>query len=491
MTLTYTGFGACRTVAGSRHIITINDNRRILLDCGKVYDRSFHGKNRDLDEILRGDRLKFGFPISQIEASVNSHGHDDHLGMYMELSVQSKLEGTDLETRIFATPATCDFAKLQLSQSQRSSFEEVKGLKDQNGEWAKQRLQKEDLEKILGNYASLDYRTTQDIAPGVKATLFDAGHIIGSAQTLLEIEDEGKTTRILYTGDLGRLDKKSELIRQPDTDIPTPDWIIMESTYGDKNHEIGDSKRRLSELINESYRDGKRIVCAAFSIMRTQMIVEDLFHLYEQGKLPKDYKIYFTSGTAKEVNRIIKKHIENLNPESQLEFSDDKENPFKFPNLIYVQGEDAKALIGQNGPHMIIGASGMWDMGGIVKYLVDSIEDENTILLQTGYQAEGTLGRLLEEGKEKHPTIKIWTKEEGRKEYQFKARVERIGGYSCHLDTNEAVEYLAKVAPDPKKIKGIILVHGEEQGCLARAERFRQLGYNVIVPHMYETIQLS
>jgi metallo-beta-lactamase family protein len=282
------------------------------------------------------------------------------------------------------------------------------------------------------------------------------------------------------SGDLGRLDHDTAFIRHPDSGYPKDiDYVLMESTRGGQRHPPPeDSRLAWEDIIRQAYANKSRVICGAFSIMRTQLILDDLYRLYQQGKLPADFPVFLDSPSAAEVNGIIRGHPECYDARAAQELARPGDNPFDFPNLHHVQDrEGSKRINRMDGPLLVVASSGMWEHGRVIHHLEQSLDDPNAILVQTGYQAKGTLGRRLQEGPQEHSRIRIYNRF-----YRYKAELKAIHGYSGHADIDDITKHLQGT-----NAKGIFLVHGEAQASADAAKALASRGHpNVIVPDRYK-----
>jgi metallo-beta-lactamase family protein len=336
----------------------------------------------------------------------------------------------------------------------------------------------------LKHFTSHGYGKARQIAPGVQLTLLDAGHMLGSAIVVLDIEDQdaGRDWRLVFSGDLGRAG--IPIIRDPET-IDGADLLIMESTYGNRLHEpYPDAEAELKRIINEAHERNGKIVVPAFAVGRTQQLVFTLNKLAAAGEIPR-LPIYVDSPLAIDVTGIFRLHPEIYDEETMnFMYSEDgpQRDPFIFGQLIYTRRvEESKALNDLQEPAIIISASGMAEHGRVLHHLKNNIENPNTTILITGWQAEHTLGRRLVQGQ---PEVNIF----GEK-YQNLAHVEVINGFSGHADSDELLAWVGAMDNKPART---FLVHGEEESALALADDLRdQFGLTVDVPEWKQSFEVS
>ncbi len=461
--------GAVRTVTGSMHLLTVNDSR-ILLDCGLVQGRrkeSFE-RNRNLP-----------FDPKTIDTMILSHAHIDHSGNIPSL-VKNGFRGN-----IFTTPASRDLCSAMLRDSGHIQEQDTIYVNKKRARQGQEPLEPlytvEDATASLGNFVSLGYDRPMLVAPGVTLSFRDAGHILGSAITVLDIQEGEKQTRLVFSGDLGRVGKP--ILRDPQP-VENADYLIIESTYGDRRHpSIERTDENLRDVVLRTYqRDGK-VIIPAFSVGRTQELVYALHRLIKARDLP-ELPVFVDSPLSVNVTEVFRLHPECYDEELKEFMADDRRHdPFGFHRLTYVRGvERSKELNFLREPAIIISASGMCEAGRILHHLKNNIEDPRNTVVIVGWQAPHTLGRRLVERK---PKVTIF----GEK-YRLRAEVETINGFSAHADRDGLQDYVRQLGAE--RLKGVFVVHGEESASLAAASSFRDLGVqNTIVPQPGEEIQLS
>ena len=455
--LYYQGYGGIDGVlAGSKHVFLLVHpdltTEKVLHDCGNVMEDEEVRLGRDLP-----------FRVDNLDSVVLSHGHFDHIGDV------GKLPLNGYRGPFFGHTATKAIVEQQLTyQAQQQWIAKAAERIGEGDAFRKPRanaypgrekpafLQKH-ARQIMENFQGMRYETPfipNGEQRGFIATLYDAGHIIGSSQVLYEVMVGDSKIKVLTCVDLGRSDCEVPLLRKPHTEFGAIDYCLIEATYGGKQHaDRHKSREDLEELVFRGCRDGKRILIGAFSIMRTHAILSDLFWSYKRGKLPRDLVIYLDSPGAAKLNPVIMKHLECLSDSAQRDFRNRQENPFKFPNLRIVRDrKDSVALDKLRGPYVIISASGMWSMGRIVRHLANHVSDSNSLLVITGYQKPGCTGAQLEDLKSE---IEI----EG-KTYTRRAEVVRIRSYGAHADGNDCVNH---VVNHVRLRRGVFVVHGDTE----------------------------
>ncbi|WP_304225279.1 MBL fold metallo-hydrolase RNA specificity domain-containing protein [Gracilinema caldarium] len=440
MAITLYSLGAAEEVTGSKHVLEV-DGRSYLIDCG-----AFQGKRAEADRKNR----EFGIDTDRIESVVLTHGHFDHCGL-LPLLPKRGYKGT-----IYTTPATRDIAILVMMDSARIQARDAEYLGKQavkKGEqFSWQPLYTEqDAITATSQMVSVSYERPLWIGDGVQLEFYEAGHILGSAMAVIKIKKNGSERIIAYTGDLGR--KGKPIIRDPATNLPAPDYLVLESTYGDRRHDsTEDAMKRLAEVIRRAVKTKGRILIPSFAIERTQELVYYFHMLADRGEIP-EIPIYVDSPMATNATTIFQVHPECYDEETHEAFIKHHKNPFGFNALHFTTSVDeSKALNDMDGPLVIISADGMCEAGRIQHHLIHSIGDPNTTILIVGYMAENTLGRRI---RDKENEVKIhgeW--------FKRRAQVEAIDAFSAHADYQETIDWLKEI--DTSRLKKIFLVHGEK-----------------------------
>ena len=446
--------GGARTVTGSQHLLSIK-GKKILLECGL-----FQGRRKDTYE----KNKSFKFDPNEIDALILSHAHIDHSGNIPNL-VKNGFDGP-----IYATSATVDLCDIMLKDSAHLQQRDIEWLnkkrknKNQTQEEALYSL--EDVERALKNFAVVDYNTIMEIFPGINATFNDAGHILGSASILLEIEeDHGKKFRFGFSGDIGR--HETPIIRDPDY-LRDLDVLIMESTYGNRIHTQSDEvEEEVAKVVREVVDRRGKIIIPAFAVGRTQMLVYVLHKLFDQNRIP-EIPIYVDSPLAVNATKVFKEHPECFDRETNRIFLESGDDPFGFGRLKYISTVDqSKELNELKDPMIIISASGMAEGGRILHHLANNIGNPKNLVLFVGYAAEHTLARKIMDGMERVNIL--------GDEYSVKCQIKTMDYFSGHADQNELLDYL-QLNPQ-KRLKNIFLVHGEEDQALPLREKILQKGY--------------
>ncbi|HLA69540.1 MAG TPA: MBL fold metallo-hydrolase [Bacteroidota bacterium] len=440
MTLQF--LGAAQTVTGSMHLVSVN-GARFLLDCGL-----FQGKRADSYERNRN----FPFEASSIDAVILSHAHIDHAGNLPNL-VRSGFTGP-----IYSTGATKDLCNVMLYDSaylQERDAEYMSRKHAKKGESPVEPLYTSaDVDQTIGQFVSIPYRKEFMPADGVRATFFDAGHILGSAVTRIELREGNRITRLGFTGDLGR--KHMPILKDPEG-IDDVDILISESTYGGKIHEpAADMSASLLAVIKRTVDRGGKVIIPSFSVGRTQELVFTLFKLSDEGKLPA-FPVFVDSPLAVNATDVFRMHPECFDRET-LRYLHKNEDPFGFGRLKYIRSvEDSKKLNERKEPCVIIAASGMCEGGRILHHLANNCEESRNTILIVGFMAEHTLGRRLVE---RQPELRILGDI-----FKLRAEVAILNSFSAHAGQDELLDYIGGL--DANSLKNIFLVHGE----IAQAEK--------------------
>lgn len=455
-----TFYGAAETVTGSKHLITLNSGKKILLDCG-----FFQGRGKESYEM----NLYFPFSAQDIDYVILSHAHIDHSGNIPRL-VKEGYKG-----KIFCTPATYDLAEIMLADSafiQENEAAAFNKYRLKHGEKPIEPLYTaEDAEKCFARFETVRYDTLHKISDEVELLFTDAGHILGSAAVNLTITENGKKHQLCFTGDIGRY--VSRLLKQPAA-FPQADTIICEATYGDRLHESTEqSKEKLLQVVRETcvMKKGKLII-PAFSIGKTQELIYVLNQLEYEGLLPK-IKVFVDSPLAVNATDVMRSHPESFSDEVK-EYILKDPSPLGFSGLHYIRDvEDSKAINLSSEPCIIISASGMAEAGRVKHHLANTISNPRNSVLIIGYCEPSTNGGKLARGEKQ---ISIF----GRV-YEVKAAVYVMDFFSAHGDYNEMLRYLA--CQNTGKVKTVFLVHGNKEALLAFKERLHQKGFgNVVIP---------
>lgn len=460
--------GAARTVTGSKHIITLNNGKKILLDCGM-----FQGLGAETEEL----NAQFGFDTSTIDVLLLSHAHIDHTGLIPKL-VKEGFTG-----KIICTPATKDLAEILLYDSAEIQTYETEIINNKRSAAnipAYQPLyNSDDVTKSLLQFETVEFNTWFSLMPDVDIIYTPNGHLIGSAAITVRIKEGRKKTVILYCGDVGRY--HSVLLQSP-AEAPQANYIILESTYGDKYHDVRfNTIETIYEWIKKvCIHRGGQLIIPAFSVGRTQEVLYALNQLSLEKRLPE--MLYFIdSPLSLKATQTIKKYTEQFNERLQKVLMVD-DDPFEFPGLKYVETvEDSRRLVDYKEPCVIISASGTADAGRVRHHINSRITSSNNGILMVGYCSPKSLGGQLLAGEK---TVEIFN--EPRKVY---AEIGQVQGMSAHGDMDDLMKFISNQLPE--KVKGIFLVHGEIVVQKAFAEKLSLREYSrVECPAIHEEFEL-
>ena len=521
-----TFYGAVREVTGSMHLLS-TDQDRILLDCGL-----YQGRRKTAAEKNR----VMPFDPAMLTNMVLSHAHIDHSGR-IPLLVKMGFTG-----RIYCTRATADAcgyllpdsAHIQESDADYLNYKTVRGaltrmrpgeagdISKRELEGIKKLLKKNkhrlnadvineyiqkfqlngveplytsaDADRALRAFEGVPYRNPVTIGKNLTCNFFEAGHILGSAIAMIRYESNGSSRTVCFSGDIGRYDKP--ILRDPSNRLAgytkDVDLMIMESTYGNRDHEpVVDLRPRLKQVLNETFDQGGSVLIPSFAYGRTQELLYVIHELYAAGEVPP-MPVYVDSPLATNITKVFGEHPEVYDQETHETFLQQGRNPFAFKQVHFTRSvEDSMALMREENPHIVISASGMCEAGRILHHLRYKIHNPKHTILIVGYMANHTLGRRILEAGTAYaasgrsgaaPIVKILNKE-----YPLEARVVKIGGFSAHGDRHEMVRFLKE---SELNIKRIAVVHGEEEQSLSFGEFLKQEGFDAIVPRVGETLSV-
>jgi metallo-beta-lactamase family protein len=435
--------GADRTVTGSQHLLEIN-GKKILLDCGMA-----QGKR---EEAYKTNK-HFIFDPGDVHCVILSHAHIDHSGNLPTLNAKG------FRGDIYCTTATRDLCAIMLLDSAHIQLRDTEFVNKKRAKKEEPLFNTlytfEDVKRVMGQFKAVSYNKKfyiDGFNNSVGVTLVDAGHILGSAQVLLEIIEDGRTFKLGFSGDIGR--SHLPILKDPEF-MGNVNYIITESTYGNRVHDNAvDMEKQLETAVKDALTRGGKIIVPAFSVGRTQEIVFALSKMFERNAIPR-IPIFVDSPLSTNVSDVYKLHHECFDDETA-ELIAKGVDVFGFSNLTYVQSvEDSKALNNFRGSCMIISASGMCEAGRILHHLANNIEDDRNTVLIVGFMAPDTLGRRLVESKDiENPVIKIFGDE-----YRVKAKIVVLNSFSAHADKNELLTYFERFNKD--ELRRIFLVHGD------------------------------
>lgn len=468
MVVKLTFMGATQGVTGSRYLLNKNGTT-LLVDCGLYQEREFLHRNWE----------PFRCKPAELRAILLTHAHLDHCGMLPRLVAQG------FRGKVICTPATADIAKIILLDAAK--------IQEEDAAYKKKRHEREgrkgpypeiplytsaDAQASLELFAPVEYNQPVEVAEGIKATFHDAGHVLGSSMIRLRFSENGTKRSIVFSGDIGRWDRP--MLADPDV-FKRTDYIVMESTYGDRLHEgteeIGD---KLAEIVNGAFAAGGKIIIPSFALQRAQEILYYLNNLLLEKKIPP-LDVYVDSPMANKITEVYKKYTGLYDKEMQKLIRLDR-SPFDFPGLKAVETvEESKTLNELKGTVMIIAGAGMATGGRIKHHLANNISLPEATIVFVGYQAVGTLGRQILDGAE---TVRILGKY-----YPVRARITRIEGLSAHADRDELLRWISLLSVNPKHI---FITHGEKNSA-EDFSRFLQekTGFETSVPEYGSTVTLE
>ena len=440
-------FGAAENVTGSCYLVEVNGSR-VLVDCGLYQERDLTQRNWD----------PLPVPANTITAVVLTHAHLDHSGRIPKL-VKEGFKGP-----VYATPATADIAKIVMLDAAHIQEEDIKHKMKRHKREGRTSpfpyeplYTTEDAQEAAGLFRPSPYEKEVPVAEGITVSFFESGHIFGSSCVKLKVSKNGESRTILFSGDVGRWDLP--IIRDP-VDIGAADYVLIESTYGDRDHKaVASIPDELARVINDTVERGGNIIIPSFAIERTQELLYHLSNLLNENRIPL-IPAYVDSPMAVRVTEVFRRHPELFDDETN-EMIHNGQHPCDFPKLEMSRTADqSKAIKDVKESAIIIAGSGMCTGGRIKHHLKNNITDPKNTILFVGYQAVGTLGRIILDGKEK---IRIHGEQ-----WEVNAKIERIEGFSAHADRNELIRWIDSVTGTPRKV---FVVHGETKAAHAFAEK--------------------
>ena len=459
-------YGADRCVTGSCHCLEIN-GKKILVDCGLQQGR---------DEL---DNRYLAFAPGNIDILLVTHAHIDHTGR-IPLLVKNGFHGRILTTRL-----TADLMKIMLLDSAHiqesdAEYENRKGERA-GREHVDPLYTEQDALDVFKYVTTCEYKEKVDLCEGVSAVFTDAGHLLGSASITLELEENGMHKTIVFSGDIGNVDQP--IIRDPQL-LKKADYVVMESTYGDRNHtEVWSYTDELAEIIDETLGKGGNVVIPSFAVGRTQELLYFIREIKDQKlvKSTPNFPVYIDSPLAKAATTVFCGDLHGYLDEQALELVKDGTHMFTFPNLNLVESsEESKMLNMDTTPKVIISASGMCDAGRIRHHLKHNLWRANSAVVFVGFQSPGTLGRRLLDGVEK---VKLFGEE-----IAVKAKIVNFQGLSSHADHDHLVQWIKAFDPKPTHV---FVVHGDEDVAPVFAEELNSLGFHAHAAKFTECYDLA
>lgn len=459
MNLALAFHGATQNVTGSRFLIEAN-GARVLVDCGLYQERDYKSRNWD----------PFPVPPASVDAVILTHAHLDHCGLLPKL-VREGFEG-----EVFCTAATADIARIVLLDAAK--------IQEEDAEFKRYRHKREgrkgphpvvplytteDAEAAINHFSPVAYEENVSVADGIEASFHDAGHILGSSMVMVRVTTDGESRRLLFSGDVGRWDLP--ILRDP-TVFEQADYVLVESTYGDRLHrptvEIPDA---LAGIVNETKQAGGNIVIPSFAVERTQELLFHLSGLLAEDRIPH-LRVFVDSPMAIRVTDVFKRHPELFDEESQALLKQGR-HPCDFPGLTMSKtASESKTINHIRGTAIIIAGSGMCTGGRIKHHLVANISRPESTVLFVGYQAVGTLGRVILEGARE---IRILGQQ-----HRVNARIAKLNAFSAHADRDELFRWLSGLKTPPRRV---FVVHGEPKSASAFAAFLEEkTGWSVSIP---------
>ena len=459
--------GANRQVTGSRYCLEVGD-KKVLIDCGLFQERNFQDRNWNPSPI----------PEDSVDAIILTHAHIDHTGLLPRF-VRNGFSGP-----VFSTRPTADLVDIMLRDSARIQQEDIKYKEKRHKKSGKKSkfpydplYTEDDALATLKMVRGVAYSTPKDVVDGVQVTFHEAGHILGSSSLELVVAADGQQKTIVFSGDIGQFGKP--IIRDP-SNFVSADYVVMESTYGDRDHrDGGEIDDQLCEIINDTAQRGGKVIIPTFAVERAQELMYYIGGLVHEDRIP-DIPIFLDSPMAVDVTNIFYQHSDAFDSDTWERITRGVP-PLRFPGLTMVRkAVDSKAINSIDGPAIIMSTSGMCHAGRIKHHLRNNIQDPNATVLFVGFQGRGTLGRLILDGRE---TVRIHGKE-----YKVRARIAQIFGFSGHADRQGLIDWIDAFESPAKKL---FLTHGEEEPALALADKIKAQGWDVEVPEYQSTFELD
>lgn len=461
--------GATRGVTGSQYVVEAND-QRVMIDCGYYQERALQDRNWE----------PFKVAPDTLNAVLLTHAHLDHCGLIPKLGKEG------LRANIFCTSATGDIAQIVMKDSAKIQEEDAAYKKKRHAREGRKGKYPEvplftidDAERVCGLISHVPFNEKTRVADGFEATFYESGHILGAASILLKVSSGGETRTILFSGDIGRNDVP--ILRDPTVFTGGADYVVMESTYGDRDHkEAGDIHQQLADVVNEAHRSGGNVIIPSFAVERSQELMYYLGELLEAKRIPPTM-VFVDSPMAVRVTDIFRRHPELIDEEAREKLNRGK-HPCDFPSLKMTKSTaQSKAINTIRGTIIVIAGSGMCTGGRIKHHLKTNLGRPESTILFVGYQAQGTLGRHILQGADEirlHGT-----------QHKVRARIAQIHGFSGHAGHSELVAWVSAIKEKPRRI---FVTHGEENVAIKFAQELETtLGVPSVAPEFDSSYDLE
>ena len=461
--------GASRQVTGSRYVLEVA-GRRVMIDCGMFQERKFQDRNWAPSPI----------PAGQIAALLLTHVHIDHCGLI------PKLVNEGFRGPIHTTEPSAALVEIMLRDAAEIQQEDISYKKKRHAKAGRRSpfpyvplFSEIDVDQTLPLVRPCKYGQVVQVTPEITARYFDAGHILGSAMIEVDATENGKRARIAFSGDIGQADKP--IINDPSL-LVAADYVVMESTYGDRNHERpgGDTETQLADVINSTQQRGGNVVIPTFAVERAQELIYHIGRLVRANRIPP-LPVFLDSPMAVDVTGIYHRFHEYCD-EAMWNMINSNQPPLRFPSLTLVRtAQESKQINGLKTPAVIMASSGMCNAGRIKHHLKNNIDRPGSTILFVGHQSEGTLGRLILDGT---PRVRIHGQD-----FAVRAKIAQIYGFSGHADHDGLMRWISHFKEPPKRV---FLTHGEEQVALKLAAEISQkLGYAAEAPGYQQVVELA
>lgn len=460
--------GAAGNVTGSSHLLEANGTK-VLIDCGLYQERQFKERNWN----------PFPIPPETVDAVVLTHAHLDHCGLLPKL-IREGFRG-----KIYCTAPTAEIAQIILLDSAKIQEEDTEHKRKRHAKEGRQGpfpevplYTIEDAQVCQSFYSPIDYKQSFAIGDGVEATLYDAGHVLGSSIVKINARYNDEERVVLFSGDIGRPDRP--FLCDP-TVFEKADYVLIESTYGDRCHEdIGNAKDEIAAVINSTKKAGGNVIVPSFALERSQEVLFYINELLVEKKI-KPLRIFLDSPMASKITEVFQKYAA-LYDDEMAEYIKKYHSPFKLPGLEMAgTHEQSKAINNIKKPIMVIAGSGMCNGGRIKYHLVSNIGRPESTIMFVGYQAQGTLGRQIVDGASE---VRILGNM-----YPVRARIAKVNGFSAHADKNELLAWLKGLKAPPREV---FVVHGEPESSRNFSNYLREeTGWHVSAPAYQDTVILN